>query len=164
MAEAPSRALPNGDIPKRTQPLHFIRLIDRGTIRTGGNLKVSETQLLLSKWKEENTTVLCLGSFNECRLVIKAHVLAVTEESFTMRSIKADSTLTFYFGSEGTTFDYAEQREFGIEKVMPELAQLSSIAISFPVRIALSPNSEMSERETLILVELLGPELDAKPD
>lgn len=104
---------------------------------------------------EEQTTLLCLGSFNECRLVIKARVMSVSEESFTLRSLHADATLTFYFGSDGTTFDYAEQREFGIEHVMPELAQLSSIAITFPARLPLNLNNAISDRETLILVELL---------
>ena len=115
----------------------------------------SEAQLLVCKWMEEQTTLLCLGSFNECRLVIKARVISVSDESFTLRSIRADSTLTFYFGSDGTTFDYAEQREFGIQEFMPELAQLSSIAITFPPRIPMNPNNAISDRETLILVELL---------
>lgn len=113
---------------------------------------------------EEHTTLLCLGSFNECRLVIKARVISVSEESFTLRSIRADSTLTFYFGSEGTTYDYAEQREFGIEHVMPELAQLSSIAITFPSRIPLNPNNAISDRETLILVELLDSREHKSPE
>ena len=135
-------------------------LIDRGTIRSSGNLSASEARLLLSKWMEEDTTLLCLGSFNECRLVFKAHVFSVSEESFTVRSIRSDSTLTFYFGSDGTMFDYAEQREFGVEQVLPELAQLSSIAITFPTRIPLNPENAVGDRETLILIELLDSHRD----
>lgn len=138
----------------------FTRLLDRETIRDKGNLNPSEAQLLVGKWMEESTTLLCLGSFNECRLVIKARVISVSEESFTLRSIRSDSTLTFYFGSLGTTFDYAEQREFGIQEFMPELAQLSSIAITFPPRIPMNPNNAISDRETLILVELLDSPAD----
>lgn len=103
---------------------------------------------------EEQRPVLCLGSFNECRLVLEATVFSVSEESFTLRSLRSDSTLMFMLGAEGTTFDYAEQREFGMPELPPELEELSSISILFPTRIPVSPTSTPTERESLILIEL----------
>jgi hypothetical protein len=129
-------------------------LLDQGTIRTAGNLNTSDVRLLLCKWMEEQTSLLCLGSFNECRLVLKAHVFAVADDSFTLRSLSADSTLSFSFGVAGTVFDYAEQREFGMPELPPKLAQLASIAIMFPTRVPLDPLTESTERETLIMIEM----------
>jgi len=103
---------------------------------------------------EEQTSLLCLGSFNECRLVLKAHVFAIADESFTLRSLSSDTTLSFSFGSDGTVFDYAEQREFGMPELPPKLAQLASIAIMFPTRVPVSPLTESTERETLIMIEM----------
>lgn len=103
---------------------------------------------------EEQTSLLCLGSFNECRLVLKAHVFSVAEENFTLRSNSSDTTLSFSFGSEGTLFDYAEQREFGMPELPPKLAQLASIAIMFPTRVAVNPLTGNTERETLIMIEM----------
>jgi hypothetical protein len=129
-------------------------LLDQGTIRTAGNLNTSDVRLLLSKWMDEQTSLLCLGSFNECRIVLKAHVFAVSEDSFTLRSLSADSTLSFSFGAIGTIFDYAEQREFGMPELPPKLAQLASIAIMFPTRVPVNPHTESTERETLIMIEM----------
>ena len=129
-------------------------LLDQGTIRSAGNLNTSDVRLLLNKWMEEHTSLLCLGSFNECRLVLKAHVFSVSDESFTLRSVSSDSTLSFSFGAVGTIFDYAEQREFGMPELPPKLAQLASIAVMFPVRVPVNPITENSERETLIMIEM----------
>ena len=129
-------------------------LLDQSTIRNAGNLNTSDVRLLLSKWMEEQTSLLCLGSFNECRLVLKAHVFAIADESFTLRSLSSDTTLSFSFGSDGTVFDYAEQREFGMPELPPKLAQLASIAIMFPTRVPVSPLMESTERETLIMIEM----------
>jgi len=129
-------------------------LLDQGTIRTAGNLNTSGVRLLLSKWMEEQTSLLCLGSFNECRLVLKAHVFSVSDDSFTLRSLSSDSTLSFSFGVTGTVFDYAEQREFGMPELPPKLAQLASIAIMFPSRVPVNPLTETTERETLIMIEM----------
>ncbi len=129
-------------------------LLDQGTIRTAGNLDISDVRLLLSKWMDEQTSLLCLGSFNECRLVLKARVFSVSEESFTLHSISSDSTLSFSFGAVGTLFDYAEQREFGMPELPPKLAQLASIAIMFPARVPVNPMTESTERETLIMIEM----------
>lgn len=129
-------------------------LLDQGTIRTAGNLDSSDVRLLLGKWMEEQTSLLCLGSFNECRLVLKARVFAVSDESFTLHSISSDSTLSFSFGAVGTLFDYAEQREFGMPELPPKLAQLASIAIMFPPRLPVNPMTEATERETLIMIEM----------
>lgn len=134
----------------RTLPV----LLDQGTTRVAGNLNTSDVRLLLSKWMEEQTSLLCLGSFNECRLVLKAHVFSVAEENFTLRSNSSDTTLSFSFGSEGTLFDYAEQREFGMPELPPKLAQLASIAIMFPTRVAVNPLTGNTERETLIMIEM----------
>ena len=114
----------------------------------------SEAKLLLKKWMEEQRPLLCLGSFHECRLVIEANVFDVLEDSFTLRSLRSDSTLMFMFGSEGTTFDYAEPREFGIEDLTPELAQLSSVGITFPSRISVHPDNWSSERGSLVMIEM----------
>ena len=129
-------------------------LLDQGTIRTAGNLNTSDVRLLLSKWMEEQTSLLCLGSFNECRLVLKAHVFAIADESFTLRSLSSDTTLSFTFGSDGTVFDYAEQREFGMPELPSKLARLASIAIMFPTRVPVNPHTENAERETLIMIEM----------
>ena len=103
---------------------------------------------------EEEKTLLCLGSFNECHLVTKAQVFSVSEECFTLRSLRADSTLTFSFGSEGTIFEYAEPRQFGIAELTPELEQLSSIGIAFPVRTSTGHQAGICERESLVLLEM----------
>ncbi len=103
---------------------------------------------------DEQTSLLCLGSFNECRLVLKCHVYSVSEDAFTLRSLRADTTLSFSFGAAGTVFDYAEQREFGVSELPPRLGQLASIAIMFPPRVALNPLTESTERETLIMIEM----------
>ena len=103
---------------------------------------------------DEQTSLLCLGSFNECRLVLKCHVYSVSEDSFTLRSLRADTTLSFSFGVVGTVFDYAEQREFGVPELPAKLGQLASIAIMFPARIPVNPLTENSERETLIMIEM----------
>lgn len=129
-------------------------LLDQGTIRSAGNLDTSDVRLLLSKWMEEQTALLCLGSFNECRLVLKARVFSVSEEAFTLHSIGSDSTLSFSFGAVGTLFDYAEQREFGMPELPPKLAQLASIAIMFPTRVPVNPLTVSTERETLIMIEM----------
>ena len=134
----------------RTLPM----LLDQGTIRSAGNLDTSDVRLLLSKWMEERTALLCLGSFNECRLVLKARVFSVSEEAFTLHSISSDSTLSFSFGAVGTLFDYAEQREFGMPELPPKLAQLASIAIMFPTRVPVNPFTLSTERETLIMIEM----------
>ena len=115
----------------------------------------SEARLLLKKWMEERRPLLCLGSFNECRLVIEARVFSVSHDSFTLRSLRSDSTLMFMFGSEGTTFDYAEPREFGIEDMAPELAQLSSVGITFPRRVSVHAESSSTERESLVIIEMV---------
>ena len=129
-------------------------LLDQGTIRTSGNLNTSDVRLLLSKWMEEKTSLLCLGSFNECRRVLNSHVFAFSDWSFTLLSLSSDSTLSFSFGVNGTVFDYAEQREFGMPELPPKLAQLASIAIMFPTRVPVTPLPEPSERETLIMIEM----------
>lgn len=129
-------------------------LLDQGTTRTAGNLDTSDVRLLLSKWMEEQTSLLCLGSFNECRLVLKARVFSVLDDAFTLHSISSDSTLSFSFGALGTLFDYAEQREFGMPELPPKLAQLASIAIMFPTRVPVNPLTEATERETLIMIEM----------
>jgi hypothetical protein len=129
-------------------------VLDQGTIRANGNLDTSDVRLLLSKWMEEQTSLLCLGSFNECRLVLKARVFSVSEEAFTLHSNSSDSTLSFSFGAAGTVFDYAEQREFGMPELPPKLAQLASIAIMFPTRVPVNPLTESTERETLIMIEM----------
>ena len=103
---------------------------------------------------EEQTSLLCLGSFNECRLVLKCHVNSVSDDAFTLRSLRADTTLSFSFGVTGTIFDYAEQREFGMPELPSKLGQLASIAIMFPTRVPASPLTESSERETLIMIEM----------
>ena len=118
-------------------------------------MNLSEARLLLKKWMEERRPLLCLGSFNECRLVIEAQVFSVSEESFTLRSLRSDSTLMFLFGSEGTTFDYAEPREFGIEDLTPELAQLSSVGITFPRRVPVHAETGNTERESLVMIEMV---------
>jgi len=117
-------------------------------------LTLAEARLLLRKWMDEEQPLLCLGSFNECHLVIEARVFSVSEESFTLRSLRADSTLMFMFGSEGTTFDYAEPREFAIQELTPEMAQLSSIGITFPSRISLESHNGNTERESLVMIEM----------
>lgn len=129
-------------------------LLDQSTTRTAGNLNTSDVRLLLRKWMEEQTSLLCLGSFNECRLVLKCHVYSVSDEAFTLRSLRADTTLSFSFGAAGTVFDYAEQREFGMPELPPKLGQLASIAIMFPTRVPVNPNTESTERETLIMIEM----------
>jgi hypothetical protein len=139
-----------GSTQIRTLPM----LLDQGTTRTAGNLNTADVRLLLGKWMEEQTSLLCLGSFNECRLVLKAHVFSISEEAFTLRSLSADTTLSFSFGSNGTVFDYAEQREFGMPELPPKLAQLASIAIMLPTRTAVNPLTESTERETLIMIEM----------
>lgn len=103
---------------------------------------------------DEEQPLLCLGSFNECHLVIEARVFSVSEESFTLRSLRADSTLMFMFGSEGTTYDYAEPREFAIQELTPEMAQLASIGITFPSRISVDAHSSTTERESLVMIEM----------
>lgn len=129
-------------------------LLDQSTTRTAGNLNTSDVRLLLRKWMEEQTSLLCLGSFNECRLVLKCNVYSVSDEAFTLRSLRADTTLSFSFGAAGTVFDYAEQREFGMPELPPKLGQLASIAIMFPTRVPVSPNTESTERETLIMIDM----------
>jgi hypothetical protein len=103
---------------------------------------------------EEQTSLLCLGSFNESRMVLKCHVYSVSEDSFTLRSLHADTTLSFSFGAAGTVFDYAEQREFGVPELPAKLGQLASIAITFPTRVPLNPLTGVTERETLIMIEM----------
>ena len=117
-------------------------------------MNTSDVRLLLSKWMEEQTSLLCLGSFNECRLVLKAHVFSVSDDSFTLRSLSSDSTLSFSFGVTNTVFDYAEQQKFGMPELPPKLAQLASIAIMFPSRVPVNPLTETTERETLIMIEM----------
>lgn len=112
---------------------------------------------------EERKPLLCLGSFNECRLVFEGTVFSVSHESFTLRSLRSDSTLMFSFGMDGTTFDYAEQREFGISELPPELEELSSISILFPRRIPVTQSSTSMERESLILIELWDVNITSKP-
>ena len=68
--------------------------------------------------------------------------------------MSADSTLSFGFGVSGTVFDYAEQREFGMPELPPKLAHLASIAIMFPTRVPVSPQTDPTERETLIMIEM----------
>lgn len=115
----------------------------------------SEAMLLLKKWMEEQRPLLCLGSFNECRMVIEAQVFSVSDDSFTLRSLRSDSTLMFIFGAEGTTFDYAEPREFGIEDLTPELAQLSSVGITFPRRVREHADAGSTDRESLVMIEMV---------
>jgi hypothetical protein len=134
----------------RTLPL----VLDQSTTRTSGNLNTSDVRLLLGKWMEEQTSLLCLGSFNESRMVLKCHVYSVSEDSFTLRSLHADTTLSFSFGAAGTVFDYAEQREFGVPELPTKLGQLASIAIMFPTRVPLNPLTDTTERETLIMIEM----------
>lgn len=112
---------------------------------------------------EERKPLLCLGSFNECRLVFEGTVFSVSQESFTLRSLRSDSTLMFSFGIDGTTFDYAEQREFGISQLPPELEELSSISILFPRRISVTKSSAPTERESLILIELWDVNVTSPP-
>lgn len=149
--------------PPRSFPVHLLRLPQQGTTRAPGNLSASDTRLLLKKWMEERKPVLCLGSFNECRVVLEATVFSVSKESFTLRSLRSDSTLMFSFGSEGTTFDYAEQREFGMSQLPPGLEELSSISILFPARIPLTQTSSPMERESLILIELWDAKVTSRP-
>ena len=155
VAKATGNELPKGDVAFRRRAVDYESLLALTPGPWEASLNSSEAKLLLKKWMEERRPLLCLGSFNECRLVIEAHVFSVSDDSFTLRSLRSDSTLMFMFGSEGTTFDYAEPREFGIEHLTPELAQLSSVGITFPKRISVHAEDGGSERESLVIIEMV---------
>lgn len=105
---------------------------------------------MLSAWQDEKTELLCLATFGASRLILTAFVFAVSAESFTLRSTRSDSSLTFAFGVEGVEFIYVDPKELGIDVFPPAESLLTPITDIYPLeRLIRIPVMGLPSREQL---------------
>jgi len=124
--------------------------------------------LMLSKWLDEESILLCQCSLRDCAFATAGIIKFVSEERCEIRSPKGEATLTFRLDAAGTAFEYVERRALtskGLE-IAEESAERGALLILLRPRFTPKDvrSSVAPERDSISLCDLLPSELGSKSD
>lgn len=97
-------------------------------------MHASDARSLLSTWRDQQKPLLCLSMFSGYRLVISGSIFSVSEESFTLRSTRSDSSLTLTFGSSEVEFEEVDPDQLWVMELGSLEPQVAAITTIFPMK------------------------------
>jgi len=117
-----------------------------------------EAILILSKWAEEQTLIVCQGTFRDAAFALTGVVAFLTDGKCQVNSRKGEAKLEFLFNIPECVFDYVERRAGMAADASEEFAEKASLLIFFPPRFTLAEfRAETTEGRDMLAISELHP-------
>lgn len=119
-------------------------------------IEPKEAILILHKWAEEKTLIVCQGTFRDAAFALTGIVASLSDSKCQVNSRKGEAKLEFLFNTPECAFDYVERRAVMAADASEEFAERASLLIFFPPRFSLAEfKTETTEgRDSLAISEL----------
>jgi hypothetical protein len=124
-------------------------------------IDAKEAILILRKWSNEQTLIVCQGKFRDAAFALTGVVASLSDSKCQVNSRKGEAKLEFIFDAADCVFEYVERRAGMAADADEEFAEKASLLIFFPPRFSLAEfRTETTEgRDTLAISELHPSEL-----
>lgn len=117
-----------------------------------------EALLILRKWADEQTLIVCQGTFRDAAFALTGVVASMTDSKCQVNSRKSEAKLEFLFNTPECAFDYVERRAVMAADANEEFAERASLMIFFPPRFSLAEfRTETTEGRDMLAISELHP-------
>jgi hypothetical protein len=108
-----------------------------------------EAHLIMRKWADEQTLIVCQGTFRDAAFALTGVVSSLTDSKCQINSRKGEAKLEFIFNTPQCAFDYVERRAVMAADGNEEFAERATLMIF--LRAFRLPNSGQKPQKEAFL-------------
>jgi hypothetical protein len=115
-----------------------------------------EAHLMMHKWAEEKTLIVCQCVFRDAAFSLTGVVSSLTDDRCEIKSQKGEAIIQFLVDTTDCKFEYVERRAGMTSEALDEFASKAHLLIFFPPRFSLEEfkNEATGGRDHLTISEL----------